>query len=264
MAGSAYHRLSWVSSTLFPLIACLLCVTGCNNTCVSGSLNGASGSNVSVMTGSSPPPCTLSTANGIVHLEIGATSGGTSPPGIAGPQMTRPVVTHLFVTLAGVDVHSSPLAGDDTPGWLPLAAQLQANPLQVDLLAELHANASSAPFPDAVLPAGVYRQVRLRPATPSLEESATGANPCGAGTPHCAVMSDGRVWPLAFPRSRPDLRMMLESVPGRQLYVPPDGAVALVIELDRDRSWAWPSGDSLLFAPVFRLSVGQPPNVSEN
>src|SRR5262249_12181901 len=144
--------------------------------------------------------CTLSTANGIVHLEIGAAPASSTGPGITAFAMERPFVAHLFVTLAGVDVHSSPLAGDDTPGWLPLANQLQAHPLQIDLLAEPHANASSAAFPDAILPTGAYRQIRLRlsglpPAgTPSASmpysDSALETNRCGAAVPHCAAMSD--------------------------------------------------------------------------
>ena len=161
-------------------------------------------------------------------------------------------------------MHSSPLAVDDSPGWLPLATQLQEHPLQIDLLADSHANVSSAPFPDAVLPTGAYRQIRLRLASMPPKESTFEANPCGTGTPHCAVASDGRVRPLAFPPSRPDLRIVLDGTPGHELYVPPDGAVALVIELDRDRSFLWPSGDSLLLAPVFHLSVQRPPNISEN
>jgi len=190
--------------------------------------------------------------------------------------LNRPYVTHLMVTLAGIDAHTSPLATDDTPGWQPLASQLQAHPVQLDLLADAHANASSARFPDAVLPTGAYRQIRLRLASqppanlvptslPWVEpESVHETNPCGAGVPHCAVMSDGRVWPVALPPSRPDWRITLESAPGRQLYVPPDATVALVIELDRDRTWVWPSGESMLFAPVFRVNVHQPFNVSAN
>lgn len=274
MGWLAYHRLSRVSSTLFCLTAGLLCAAACNNTCITGTLNAPSGSTVAVKTGSSPPSCTLSTANGIVHLEIGAAPGGSSGPGITAFAMERPFVTHLFVTLAGVDVHSSPLAGDDTPGWQPLANQLQTHPLQVDLLAEPHANAVSAAFPDAILPTGAYRQIRLRlsglppTGTPSASmpysESALETNRCGAGVPDCAVLSDGRVWPMTLPPSRPHWRITLESMPGGELYVPPDGTVSLWIELDRDRTWIWPSSDSFLFAPVFRLTLQRPFNVAEN
>jgi len=250
---TVYLRVSQVSSSFLLLTACLLCAIGCHNTCVSGTLNSSAGSTVIVNVSSPPPSCTLSTANGIVHMEIGAPSGAIAPsaPGIGAPH-----VTHLFVTLAGVDVHSSELAADDALGWQPLAAELQVHPLQLDLLADADANSSAAPLPDAVLPAGMYRQIRLRLASLPPEESALETNPCGGG-PHCAVMSDGRVQPVAFPSSRPNLPVMVDGIPGRELYVPPDGNVTLVIELDRDRSWGSRTGGSLLFNPVFRLTIRQ-------
>lgn len=254
--------LSRTASALLLLSFPLLGTAGCN-TCVSGILNGPGGSTINVKAGDPPPSCKLSTANGMVQLEIGAASGATSTPGtIALP--LGPRVTHLFVTVAGVDAHSSPLAVDNTPGWQPLAASLQQHPLQVDLLADPHDNASSAPFPNASLPTGTYRQIRLRLASSLTGEPAPEASRCGTGTPHCAVMSDGRVTPLAFPGSRPNLRIVLDGGPGHELYVPPDGAVALVIELDRDRSFLWPSGDSFLLAPAFHLRIQLLANVAEN
>lgn len=255
--------LSRTVSALLLLSSSLLGTAGCNNTCVSGILNGPGGSTINIKAGDPPPSCKLSTANGMVQLEIGATSGATSMPGtIAMP--LGPRVTHLFVTIAGVDAHSSPLAVDNTADWQPLAASLKQHPLQVDLLADPHDNASSAPFPDASLPTGAYRQIRLRLASSLPAEPTPEAGRCGTGTPHCAVMSDGRVSPLAFPVSRPNLRIVLDGAPGNELYVPPDGAVALVIELDRDRSFLWPSGGSFLLAPTFHLRVRLPANVAEN
>lgn len=254
-------RLSRTASALLLLCFCALGSIGCNNTCVSGVL-APGGSTVNLKVGNPPPSCSLSTANGMVSLEIGAASGTSSTPFIVAP--LRPRVTHLFVTVAGVDAHSSPLAVDDTPGWQPLAVSLQQHPLQVDLLADPQANASSAPFPEASLPAGAYRQIRLRLASALSGEPALETGRCGTGTPYCAVFSDGRVSPLAFPVARPNLRIVLDGAPGHELYVPPAGAVGLVIELDRDRTFLWPSGDSFLLEPVFHLRVQLPANVAEN
>lgn len=195
-------------------------------------------------------------------MEIGAAPGTTSTPFIV--STLRPRVAHLYVTIAGVDAHSSPLAVDDTPGWQPLGAALQQHPQQVYLLAAPHDNATSAPFPDASLPTGAYRQIRLRLANPLPEEPTLEAGRCGTGTPHCAVFINGRVSPVDFPVARPNLRIVLDGAPGHELYVPPDGTVALVIELDRDRTFLWPSGDSFVLAPVFHLRVQLPANVAEN
>lgn len=259
MGPQAHHRLSRTSSALLLAVCFLLCITGCNNTCVSATLNSPGGSNINIKAGNPPPSCPLSTANGIVHLEIGAASEATSSPSVIGAHMI-----HLYVTVTGIDLHPSLLAVDDTPGWQALAPRLQQHPIQFDLLADPHANASSAPFPDTVLPAGTYRQMRLRLASPLARESLLQASLCGAGTSHCAVDSDGRVWPLSFPPSRHDLRIVLDTIPGGELYVPPDSVVALIIELDRDRSFLWPSGDSFLFVPVFHLSTQQSADFSQN
>lgn len=258
MGPAAYLRLSSASSSFVWLIACLLCAAGCHNTCISGTLNSPA-STVSVTISNPPPSCSLSTANGAVRLEIGAASAVPSAPGATGQR-----IAHLFVTLEGVDVHSGALAAGDSPGWQPLASQLLARPLQVDLLADPHASPSSAPLSETVLPAGVYRQIRLRLATPPLAEPALETNRCGAGALHCAVMSDGRAWPVALVSPRPDLSIVLESTTRHGLYVPPDGVVTLRIELDRDRTFLWPAGDSLLLTPVFHLSVEPPPDISDN
>ena len=254
-------RLSPTASALLAFSVCVLGTTGCNNTCVSGFF-APGGSTVNVKAGSTPPSCSLNAANGTVQMEIGATSGTSSTPFIVAP--LRPRVTHLFVTVAGIDAHSSPLAVDDTPGWQPMAATLQEHPLHVDLLADPQANATSAPFPEASLPSGAYRQIRLRLASALPGEAALETGRCSTGTPHCAVFSDGRVSPLAFPVSRPNLRIVLDGAPGHELFVPPNGAVALVIELDRDRTFLWPSADSFFLEPVFHLRVQLPANVAEN
>lgn len=213
------------------------------------------------MQASNPPPtCSLNTAAGMVHMEIGATPGGMA----TSPSVAAPNIAHLFVAVAAMDIHSSAVAADDAAGWQPVA-DLEAHPLQVDLLADGHANSLATPFPDLLVPAGMYRQIRLRLASASSQEPAVGANRCGALS-QCAVMSDGRVRPFAFPSSRPELRIVLDGTSGRPLYVPPDGSVALRIELDRDRTWAWPSawpsGDSLVLHPVFRLTIEQSPNTN--
>jgi hypothetical protein len=246
MSRATYLRLSQASPSFALLAACLLYIAGCYNTCVSGTLNSNSppGGSVGVVVSSPPPSCPLTPANGIVRMQIGASGTIASP--------TAPHFSHLFVTLAAVQVHADEFAREDAPDWQPLLA-FQSRAIQLDLLADAHANHSAASLPDAVLPAGVYRQMLLRFASQPPEAFANQTNPCGGSVPHCAVMSEGRVLPLVFPSSKSALRMPLEDLPGGQLYVPPDGTVALVVQLDPDRSWLQPSADSFLLHPLFRV-----------
>src|SRR5262249_46010011 len=123
--------------SLLLLTAWLFCVAGCNNTCISGTWNPATGGSITGKVSNPPPSCSLSTANGIVHMEIGATAETIATPasGWAGPR-----VAHLFVTLAGLDIHASALADDETPGWQPLAPEFLGHPVQVDLMTDGHTN----------------------------------------------------------------------------------------------------------------------------
>jgi uncharacterized protein DUF4382 len=192
-------------------------------------------------------------------LAIGAKSEARSTPAGA-----RAHLSHIFVTLAGVDMHASALAQEESAGWQPLAAQLQQHPLQVDLLADAQATSSSVALSDAVLPAGLYGQVRLRLAVAPANGQFAGTNHCGGQTLHCAVTSDGRVLAVQFLGATPNIRVRSENTAGQRLYVPPDGTTALTIELDADRSFLLPLGDSVLLAPVFHVNVQRRSELADN
>jgi len=266
--AETHHRLSRALASFLPLTALSLCAAACHNTCVFGALN-SPGTTITVKIGNPPPACNLTTTNGAVHIEIGAAAGTASAePAASANDLPRPQIAHLFVTLAGIDAHPALDPDDHSPEWQPLVPQLESHPLQVDLLALRDADGGSDPFPQAFVPAGVYRQVRLRLAMPpSSSESLLAANenrpvpetnPCGSGVLHCAVTSDGRIQPLAF-NSKSVLRIPPESMDGHWLHVLPDAAVSLRIEFDRDRSFLWPSGDAFRLIPQFHLRV-QPLN----
>ena len=252
---AVYLRLRRTLSRFLSLTSCVLCAAGCHNSCYSFAFNGTSGTgNVSV---SNPPPsCSLSTANGTVQLKIGTPPGAHSMPGTEEPHFT-----HLYVTVAGVDAHPSALSEEDSPGWQPLTAELQEHPRQVDLLAD-SSGTNTAPLLDAVLPAGFYGQIRLRFAGLSENEKLGDANACRRAL-HCAMTSDGRILPLTFATPAPSFRISPDNPVDGRFYVPPDGAVLLTIELDRDRTFLRPANDSFALAPEFRLIAGRPPVVPE-
>jgi hypothetical protein len=241
----------------FLALSAAFAVAGCDNSCFAFTWNSV-GSTGTVKVSNPPPTCSLTTANGAARLEIGAASE-------AGPPGTKPPhISHLFITLAGIDVHASALADDGSDGWQPLA-ELEEHPLQVDLLADLKASGPPAPFPDAVLPAGLYGQVRLRLATPLSAELARERDHCGAGLLHCAVMSDGRVQPLVFPRANSSFRIPSANLDaGRWLYIPPGGSVTLKIELDPERSFLLPLADRFTLAPAFHLRFEPPARIPED
>jgi len=258
MRRAAYLGLSLAILGFLALSCSSFALAGCNNSCFAFTWN-SGGATGTVKVSNPPPTCSLSAASGAVRLEIGS----ESEAGRGGGKV--PHVEHLFITLAGIDVHASALADDDSEGWQPLAVELAEHPRQVDLLADLRANRSFAPIPDVVLPSALYAQVRLRLATPLTDGLVLETDDCGAGALHCAVMSDGRIEPLLFGRSRPSFRIPSDSLHGDYwLYIPPDSRVTLVIALDPERCFLRPLAERFTLAPVFHLRVERPERIPED
>src|SRR5215813_10508886 len=57
----------------------------------------------------------------------------SDPATCSGPQGT---ISHVFVTIADVQIHTSATAGANDPGWVDLTPNLKQNPMQVDLLGQ--------------------------------------------------------------------------------------------------------------------------------
>lgn len=263
MSRTARDRFSRALSSVFALAGFLLCA-GCHNTCISGVLN-SPGSTINISISDPPPSCPLSAAKAAVHVEISAVPASLPQTHLDQPTAS-PFLTHLYVTLSGIEAHPSVAADKHSPDWQQLTPGLQAHPFQVDLLS----TAQGAPSPfsetqlqEGIVSAGVYRQVRLRFSTHSAssesgaeaEEPTVLTNHCGTSVLHCAVTSGGRIYPLALAQASQDLPVSLENTEGQQLYIPPDDVVTLLIEFDKNGSLLWSEGGALRLAPVFRLII---------
>ena len=89
------------------------------------------------------------------------------------------------------------------------------------------------------IPAGIYRQVRLRfvPNQPATDDRLPEKNACGNWRFNCVVMADGRIQPLLLDGGSPDLRITSDRIEGASLFIPPDTNTYLIIELKP--VWAW-------------------------
>jgi hypothetical protein len=87
------------------------------------------------------------------------------------------------------------------------------------------------------VPAGVYRQVRLRFAANQLAMADTllEKNACGSVGFNCVVMADAHILPLLLDGDSLDLRITSDR--RTSLLIPPDTDTDLVIELKP--VWAW-------------------------
>jgi Domain of unknown function (DUF4382)/Carboxypeptidase regulatory-like domain len=149
-------RPSYVSlAALIALIAVALMLETCGQTTITGQFNNGTGTiNVSI---SDPSSC--------------------SPP--VGK------ISSVFVTIRSVQANISGTADDNSSGWMELVPDLNANPVQVDLL-HLPANGAcllKSLGSNTSLPAGDYQQIRLilvanNPSSAVALAGTNGANAC--------------------------------------------------------------------------------------
>ncbi len=208
-------------------------LTGCNNTCFTFTSNPPTGI-VDIKAGDPKPTCRLTTANGAVRLTV-----QTVP--MCSPCSGSSRVQHVFVSIRGIEIHPSTTADDHSPDWQELLpSELVKQPLQVDLVRGAADRSARQPLGEIVaIPAGIYRQVRLRfaPNQPATDDRLPEKNACGSGRFNCIVMADGRIQSLLFDTASPELRITSDRIEGASLLIPPDTDTDLVIELKP--VWAW-------------------------
>jgi len=219
--------------------------TGCNNTCVRFTSNPSTGTLV-IKVSDAKPTCTLSTANGTIRLQVSA-----SPVPGGGSEPSR--IQHIFVSLRGIEAHPGTVADGDSPDWQQLAPQLGKRPVQVDLMAGTTGSCTSGSLGEAVVPAGAYRQIRLRlvPNQPATSEPVLEENACGSVGFNCVITSGGGIRSLALDGAEPKLRIGSEHIAGGFFLVLPDVGNDLAIEFNTSSSLVLPAGDAIRLVPVF-------------
>ena len=228
-------RLSCCNFWKFPFsVALLLSVwlTGCNNTCFTFTSNPPTGT-IDIKTGDQKPACTLTKANGAVRLAV-----QTVPMCSSCSESGR--IQHILVSIRGIEIHPSTTANDDSADWQELAPELVKQPLQVDLVRGTADRVAREPLGEIVaIPAGIYRQVRLRfvPNQPTTEDQLPEQTACGSAGFNCVVMADGRIQPLLLDGGSPELHITSDRIERASLFIPPDTNTYLIIELKT--VWAW-------------------------
>jgi Domain of unknown function (DUF4382) len=138
-----------------------ICITFLSVACNSGVGNsfgsgGGSGSTVNLHL-SDPPTCS-------------STTGG--------------LYSHVYVTIAKVQIHASAAPADNDPGWITLV-DLTSAPQQVDLLGTASSQCFLADLGSASLQPGTYQQIRLVLAA---NNAAVANNQCGTAGTNCVVL----------------------------------------------------------------------------
>ena len=196
--------------------------------------------------------CPVPTQTGNVALQLNSSVASTAPSWPSDVQ-------HIFVSLRGIEALAANPSGDDSPAWQELAPDLAIHPIQVDLMARSTSSCTPSAFPEAVVRAGVYSQIRLRlvPNQPDVSEPVPAENTCGEIGFNCIVGSNGAVRPLA-PNEPTDLRIPPDEIVGGFFRILPDDHIRLAIEFDPRASFIFSGGDTAQLLPTF--SVSQQPS----
>lgn len=194
-------------------------LTGCGNSCFAGFSNNGNGSIIKA--GNPPPACSLTQGNGTMQVVAVKSAVCESCPATTRMQ-------HVFVTLQGIQLHSSAMADANSPDWLEIAPQLANEPRQIDLMG---GPAAETLVEMAAVPAGTYDQVRLL----FLRDSGgyagklSSENACGEARNDCVVMADGRVQPLGWPAEVSAVLITSENINGSSPEVVPGRRTDLLL-----------------------------------
>jgi Domain of unknown function (DUF4382) len=192
--------------------------------------------------------CAINKVFGNVSVSVTSAASSSDTP-------MAPNLLHIYVTLQGIEAHPSATAPEDSPDWEELAPNLAREPMQLDLLAHQTNSCPANLVPTARVPAGAYRQIRLRlvPNRSQVGEVFASKNACGELGFHCAVSPDGRTHPLVFDGNATTLRVAPDRISGGFFSVLPDVATHLAIEFNPFSSIASPSGGAIQIIPVFAI-----------
>ena len=201
-----------------------------------------------------PPTCKLGTASGSLSLQINSAPASSAVP-------MSPNLQHVFITVRGIDAHSSALASDDSPDWQELAPDLASQPVQLDLMAPAASPSGAnscalAAVRNSRVRADVYRQIRLRLIAdpPADNEALPLENKCAGAGFNCAVTNDGQIHPLAFADGVQSLRVAPKQITNGFFNVLPDIETTLTIAFDPNSSLATPAGNRVKIAPMFSVA----------
>ncbi|GAC1677994.1 MAG: hypothetical protein PVS2B2_14810 [Candidatus Acidiferrum sp.] len=142
-----------------------------------------------------------------VFILASCSSGTVTPPAglgaaavsISDPPSCMPPngnIQHVFVSIRSVQAHISATADDNASGWQELTPQLNAAPVQIDLLSKPSTGCALAQLGNTTsLPVGTYQQIRLLlvPNNPGSNPVPAATSNCGGSIWNCVVLADGSI-----------------------------------------------------------------------
>jgi hypothetical protein len=235
----------------FPVaLLSVFALTGCN-TCVTFTSNPPIGT-LGIVASDPKPVCNLPKMNAAVRPQLAAEPVCSSCVGSS-------QVQHIFLSIRGIELNSGATAHDDSPDWQELLPpEFERKPLQIDLLEGKADQPVQAPFGKiALVPAGIYRQLRVRfvPDQPAEGSRLREKNACGSGTFNCIVMADGTIQPLQFVDGSSALQITSDRMEGASLPFLPDTHTDLIIEWKLMWEWTSSANNGVRLLPTLASSA---------
>jgi Domain of unknown function (DUF4382) len=131
-----------------------------------------------------------SSSNSSVSPNTGMVNVVVSDPATcSGPQGT---ISHVFVTITDVQIHTSATAGPNDPGWIDLTPNLKQNPIQVDMMGQANNQCFLATLGSTTeIQPGTYQQIRIFLAA---NNATVSGNKCGS-TANCVMSNSNPTTP---------------------------------------------------------------------
>jgi hypothetical protein len=167
---------------------------------------------------------------------------------------------HIFVTLRGIQANPDASADDDAPGWVELTPTLEHKPLQFDLLARSEESCPANLLVATLVPADVYRQIRLQisPHEPATDHSVLEQNECGEIGFNCMVTADGDIRAIKVGGSRALIHITSAQITDGFFSVPPAGDSDLEIALSGYSLLSLPANQAPELVPTFTATLVPP------
>jgi hypothetical protein len=205
------------------LLECIA-LGACGDWCFSGVINNPNGVIFTSKNASPPPTCPPQTIFTTMDVVV-----AKSQPCVDCTPAVR--AEHIFVTLAGVQLHAVAADSSNRLEWVDLAPQLRGQPREMDLLGD------STPLvlvKNAQVAAGTYRELRLQFAPDA--DAAPGDTRatetfCGRNRANCMLMANGTTEHLYFPARPPELILPLQMNGSASLAVLPGARLDLQLSL---------------------------------
>ncbi|MGA7916459.1 MAG: DUF4382 domain-containing protein, partial [Candidatus Acidiferrales bacterium] len=246
-ASSSARTITPSQSLFLAVLLCSVGVIGCDNSCVVFVSNpGGGGGTISGNLNS----CPLNQAKGGVRTTVA--SSFSVPTNDATNR-----VSHIYMTIRGIEANPSATAADDSPDWLELAPKLLAQPVQLDLLAPRGDSHALDTLEYVAVPADAYRQIRLRlaPDQPDSSDSIPQQNSCGSAGANCIVTSDEIVRPVVLDTGLTQIQISSDHIAGGFFRILPEARVTLQIEFKPQSSLFLFADAAVRLVPVFSVDT---------